>query len=38
MGNERVGSFTYIFLADFFTAAVILARDVCFNPNKIRVE
>lgn len=37
-GNENVGSFTYIFLAHFFMAAVILAMDVCFNPNEIRVE
>jgi hypothetical protein len=38
VGNESVGSFTYIFLAHFFMAAVILAMDVCFNPNEIRVE
>ena len=38
IGNESVGSFTYIFLAHFFMAAVILAMDVCFNPNEIRVE
>jgi hypothetical protein len=37
IGNESVGSFTYIFLAHFFMAAVILAMDVCFNPNEIRV-
>jgi hypothetical protein len=37
-GNESVGNFTYIFLAHFFMAAVILAMDVCFNPNEIRVE
>jgi hypothetical protein len=38
IGNESVGRFTYIFLADFFMAAMILAMDVCFNSNEIRVE
>ncbi len=38
IGNGSVGSFTNIFLAHFFMAAVILAMDVCFNPNEIRVE
>lgn len=38
IGSESVWDFTYIFLAHFFMAAVILAMDVCFNPNEIRVE
>lgn len=38
VGNENVGSFTHFLLAHFFMAAVILAMDVCFNPNEIRVE
>jgi hypothetical protein len=38
VGNEIVGSFTYFFLVHFFMAAVILAMDVCFNANEIRVE
>jgi hypothetical protein len=38
VGNENVGSFTYFLLAHFFMAAVILAMDVRFNSNEIRVE
>jgi len=38
VGNESLGSFTYFLLAHFFMAAVILAMDVCFNSNEIRVE
>ncbi|PMD20688.1 hypothetical protein NA56DRAFT_573765 [Hyaloscypha hepaticicola] len=38
IGNKGIGSFTYFLLAHFFMAAVILAMDVCFNPNEIRVE
>ncbi|PMD67460.1 uncharacterized protein K444DRAFT_16181 [Hyaloscypha bicolor E] len=38
IGKKSVGSFTYIFLAHFFMAAVILAMDMCFNPTEIQVE
>jgi hypothetical protein len=38
VSDKSVGSFTYIFLAHFFMAAVILAMDVCFNPTEIRVS
>ncbi|KAF4622656.1 hypothetical protein G7Y89_g14371 [Cudoniella acicularis] len=37
IGNEGIGGFTYI-LAHFMMAAVILAMDVCFNQDEIRVS
>lgn len=37
IGEQSIGGFTYV-LAHFMMAAVILAMDVCFNPDEIRVS
>jgi hypothetical protein len=35
IGSQSIGGFTYI-MAHFLMAAIILAMDVCFNPDEIR--
>jgi hypothetical protein len=37
IGNQSIGGFTYI-MAHFLMAAIILAMDVCFNPDEIRAS
>ena len=37
IGDQSIGGFTYI-LMHFLTAAIILAMDVCFNPDEVRVS
>ncbi|KAG2414474.1 hypothetical protein HFD88_003665 [Aspergillus terreus] len=36
MSNHSVGAFTFV-LQHFLMAAIILAMDVCFNPDKIQI-
>ena len=35
IGSQSIGGFTYL-MAHFLMAAIILAMDVCFNPDEIR--